>query len=157
MSNQYLDVMIDSLVKKSKALDRIINLNKQQRSMLTDPNLGPDDFELNLKQKSACIDEILKIDEGFELVFDRVKDELEANKTQYGDEISKLKSLIREVTDKGQTVESQEARNKELVLSKFSAVKERAKTVRNSAKVIGSYAKMTNYISHDPQFMDDKK
>ncbi|MCR5273622.1 MAG: flagellar protein FliT [Lachnospiraceae bacterium] len=157
MSNQYVDIMIDALVKKSKLLDRIINLNKQQRNFLNDPNLGPDDLELNIKQKGAIVDEILELDTGFNQVYSRIKDELENNKETYKEEIARLKELIREVTDKSQTVQSQEARNKELLTKKLSSVKARAKTVRNSARVIDSYAKMTNYVSYDPQFMDDKK
>ncbi len=157
MSNQYVDIMLEALAKKSKVLDRIINLNKQQKILLSDPNLSPDDLETNINQKAAAVDEILQIDDGFEQVYERVKDELNSNKENYRDEIEKLKSLIREVTDKGQTVESQEARNKDLVLKKFSTVREKAKTVRNSQRVLGSYAKMNNYVSDDPNFFDNKK
>ena len=42
--NTYIAILIQSLQKKNKILDVIIQKNKEQREGLEDPNLDPDDF-----------------------------------------------------------------------------------------------------------------
>ena len=55
-------------------------------------------------------------------------------------------------------IQAQEARNKDLMVRKFTFVRETAKTVRTNAKIANQYYKnmmKLNYV--DPQFMDNKK
>lgn len=154
----YIDIMIQSLQKKVKILEMLIELNHQQRLLILDENVGPDEVEKNMDRKAGLIEELNVLDSGFEKLFERVKDELHANKSGYMDEIFTMQELIRLITDKSTTIQSQELRNKEEMAKKFSSVRRQVKGVRDSQRVIKNYYNnMLNKSYPEPQFLDNKK
>ena len=56
MDNNYLDMMIQSLQKKVRILDGIIEKNKEQQKILEQEELDADAFEENVKSKSELVD-----------------------------------------------------------------------------------------------------
>ena len=88
MEADYIRIMAESLEKKKDILDRIIELNRQQKFLLQDPNLSPEDFEQNMKFKGELIEQLNFLDDGFEELFGRVRDALNTNRQQYADEIT---------------------------------------------------------------------
>ncbi|WP_455720666.1 flagellar protein FliT [Agathobacter sp.] len=158
MEQTYIAIMIQSLEKKEKVLDRIIELDTIQKNQLEDPELTPDDFDEVVEAKSELIDQLDKLDSGFEKLFERMKDELDGNKEAHKDEIRIMKDHIRSITDKSVQIQSQEARNKDLMMKKFNAIKKQTREVRKGANVVSKYYQTmtkTGYV--DPQFMDNKK
>ena len=158
MDSSYIDIMIQSLEKKAAILDQLIELNKQQKLYLQDPNLSPDDFEKNMDRKAALIDGLVQLDNGFEELFGRVRDALYANRDAYAFQIKRMQDLIREITEKSNTVQTQEARNKEQVQHKFADIRKQVKGVRNSQKVVRQYYQnMVKQGGTEPMFLDNKK
>ena len=158
MKNTYISILIQSLEKKLHILDEIIAKNRVQRDGLEDPNLDPDDFDKTVRDKAALIEQLERLDAGFEEVFERVKKELEANREAYREEIRKMQELIRKITDKSMLIRRQEAENKRLMEQKFAAVRKQVKEVRQSQKVVNQYYKnmmKSGYV--EPQFLDNKK
>lgn len=158
MANAYVSIMIQSLLKKEGILDKIQNLNEEQKNQLEDPNLDPEDFDKTVGQKAVLIDEMDRLDEGFQELFLKVKEELDEKREIYKDEIRKMQGLIRRLTEKSMSIQRQEAQNKQLMEQKFSAVHKQVKEVRQSQKVVNQYYRnmmKTNYV--DPQFLDNKK
>ena len=156
--NTYVSVLIQSLDKKIKVLDTIIQSNHMQKEALEDPNLDPDDFDRIVEKKSELIDELERLDNGFEDIFARVREELNANRDAYREEIKVMQEYIRTITDKSVQVQKQEAQNKELMQQKFASVRKQAREVRQSQKIVNQYYKnmmKANYT--DPQFLDNKK
>lgn len=156
--NPYIPVLIQSLKKKNEILDVIVMLNKRQKEQLENPNLDPDDFDKTVEEKAKLIDELNQLDDGFQEVFEKVREDLEQNRAQYADEIKEMQDYIRKLTEKSASIQAQEMRNKDLMTQKFSAIKKQAREVRTSQKVVNQYYKnmmKTNYI--DPQFTDSKK
>ena len=91
-------------------------------------------------------------------VFDRIKPELEGKKDNYKTYVKKLQELIREVTDMGTALMSEEQKNKELITARFAAEKKRINTNRSTSKAMASYYTNMNQINLiDPQLMDKKK
>lgn len=90
MEADYIRIMAESLEKKKDILDRIIELNRQQKFLLQDPNLSPEDFEQNMKFKGELIEQLNFLDDGFEELFGRVRDALNTNRQQYADEITQI-------------------------------------------------------------------
>ena len=45
METNYIQIMIESLEKKSVVLGKIVDLNRQQNILLQDMNLQPEEFE----------------------------------------------------------------------------------------------------------------
>lgn len=157
-SMNYILILLQDLKKKDLVLDRIIDANKRQKEALEDPNLDPDDFDKLVEEKSLLIEELERLDNGFEQIYSRVKEELQGNKEKYKEEIRQMQKLIRGLTEKSATIQTGELRNKELMQKKFSEVKKQVREIRASQKVVNQYYRnmmKSNYI--DPQFMDNKK
>ena len=158
MGNDYVNVMIQSLQKKVKVLDDIMEKNKEQQQILEQEELDGDAFEQNVQEKGNPIDQINFLDEGFEELYSRVKTVLETEKQAHKEDILLMKQLITEITEKSVTIQSEEARNRRLVERRFSQERKKVKSMRNSSTVAKQYynnmAKL-NYVAD--QFMDKKK
>lgn len=158
MEADYINIMVESLGKKRDILDHIIELNRQQKLLLQDPNLLPDDFEKNMDFKANQVEQLELLDHGFEELFGRVRDTLHENRSQYADEIRKMQALIKEITEKTNTIQTQEARNRDDAARKFAEVREQVKGVRNSQKVVKQYYQaMMKQQTYSPQVIDNKK
>ncbi|MBR5127537.1 MAG: flagellar protein FliT [Roseburia sp.] len=158
MPENYLMIMIQSLKKKIEVLDCIIDADERQKIGLEDPSLDPDDFDKIVEEKAKYIEHLDLLDQGFDKLFERVKDQLNDNRELYKDEIKEMQTLITTVTEKSNKIQVQEARNKELMTQKFAKVHKQARDVRASQQAVNQYyqnMKKLNYI--DPQFMDNKK
>jgi len=158
MQETYVDIMIQSLNKKIQVLDRIIELNLIQKETLEDPKAEIEEFDKTVEEKSQLIEQMQQLDSGFEKLYARVQEELQANKEAYVQQIQTMQSCIRRITDKSMEIQAQEARNRDLMVRKFAYVKETAKNVRTNSKIASQYYKnmmKLNYV--DPQFMDNKK
>ena len=152
MTTNYLQMMIDSLNKKKGILIRIIELNEEQNQILSEETLNGDAFDDNMKAKGSCIDELDLLDEGFQSLFNRVRDAINANKEMYANEISVMKRLITEVK-----IEVQEARNKVKVEAMFRRERQEHKEAKRSASMAKSYYQNMSKVSNEPQFMDTKQ
>lgn len=158
MEANYIHIMAESLEKKKAVLERIIELNHQQKFLLQDPNLSPEDFEQNMQFKSDLVEQLNLLDEGFEELYECVRDTLNKNREQYAEEIVQMQALIKVITEKSAHIQVQEVRNREKAASKFSAVREQVRGVRNSQKVVKQY--YDNMMSHrniNAQMIDNKK
>ena len=151
MTTNYLQMMIDSLNKKKDILTRIIALNEEQDKILSKPELDDNAFDANMKAKGD------RLDEGFQSLFNRVRDAINANKEMYANEISIMKRLITEVTELGAKIEVQEARNKVKVEAMFRRERQEHKEAKRSASMAKSYYQNMSKMSNEPQFMDAKQ
>ncbi len=160
MGKQYLSIMEQSLEKKIEILDRIITKNEEQNVLLKDPNMKWEDFDDNANRKMELIEEIDKLDEGFEDLFERVKEQLQApgGKEKYAQQIVRMQELIRRITEKSASIQAQEARNKVLVEQYFQQSRERIRKGRTSSKAAMDYYKSMSQTSFvQSHFLDDKK
>lgn len=155
---EYIAVLIQSLQKKEEILDKIIEKNKEQKILFSDEASDPDRLEENMQEKSALVDQLNELDEGFQQVYDRVKSALQGDKESYKEEISVMQKLITAITEKSTTVQAQEQRNRDLAVKRFSAVKKGIRKARTSNNVANQYYKtMAKLNTIDSQFMDKKK
>ena len=119
-----------------------------------------EDFDENANCKMQLIEEIDKLDEGFEDLFDRVKEQLEApgGKERYAAEILRMQDLIRQITEKSASIQAQESRNKILVEQYFQQSRERIRKGRTSSKAAMDYYKSMSQTSFtQAHFLDNKK
>lgn len=148
----------ESLEKKVAILNHIIEENIIQKDILTDPESDPDELDNNLEKKGAYVDELVKLDDGFNSLFKAVEDIFLNNRSIYKEEIEKMRLLVEEITDLSTKIRLQETENYKLATEKFEGVKERVKKTRQSQQAVNTYYKnmmKVNYV--DPQFMDNKK
>ena len=155
---QTLSILEQSLEKKLLLLDRILEKSKEQEKLFKDPDLLPEDFERNVEEKGALVDELSGLDAGFEQVFERIRAEIPSHKEEYKGEIKRIQKLIREITARSTSIQAEEARNKELAQRKFTKVRKQIKEARASRQVVNQYYQnmmKLNFV--DPQFLDDKQ
>jgi len=69
--NQYIAIMLQSLQKKEKVLNSIIQINKRQKEELENPSLDPDDFDKTVEEKSKLIEQLELLDNGFEKLYEK--------------------------------------------------------------------------------------
>lgn len=154
----YLDILEQSLKKKLDVLEQIRIKNEQQRVLLLDEELGPEDFENNIEAKAALVEKLELLDQGFEDIYERIRIQLESNKEQYREHIRRLQELIRQVTAETSSIQAEEQRNYKLAQKKFESVKKQIREVKASHKAVSQYYRNMTQINHvDAQFLDNKK
>lgn len=158
MIENYLQVLEESLHKKMGVLDRIEDANKRQEQILKDDSVSEEKFEQSIEEKGALIDELNKLDEGFETLYGNIKEQLSADKEKYKVQIVSIQKLITQVTEKSVSIQAQEARNKVLAENFFAGRKqELQKGRKNSKAALDYYRNMSQSQVVMPQFMDRKK
>ncbi|MGN0291296.1 MAG: flagellar export chaperone FlgN, partial [Lachnospiraceae bacterium] len=137
--NSYIQVLIQSLHKKVEALDSIIEKNIEQYEILSTEEVDMDVFKKNVTEKSEYVDKIIFLDEGFEEIYARVKEELDANRAAHVEEIKQMKELISVITERSMKIQAQEQRNKDLAAMQFSKAKKKIRQVKTGNKVATQY------------------
>ena len=88
IEQNYLQLLIQSLEKKITVLDHIVQLNDQQKNLLLQEEVDLDEWNGIIEEKAKSIDQIYFLDEGFEEVYNRVKDMLISRREEFQSEIS---------------------------------------------------------------------
>lgn len=157
-TGNYLQIMIDSLTKKEVLLKQIVGYNEEQQAIVTAVEFDDAAFQQNLDKKGVLVEEILKLDEGFNSVFARVKEELQEHKAEWSEELARLKQLVKSVTDLGVRIQAQELRNKQLVEKCFAEMRKNLSNAKMATSKANAYYKNANHISeYDSHFLDKKK
>lgn len=156
--DNYLKILEESLRKKLQVLDEIQAYNEKQKQVFQSDSVELDEFDAAVEEKGKLIEQISKLDEGFEVLYSNVAKELESNKEKYATQIQTLKQLVQQVTEKGVSVQAQEARNKALIESYFAKEREQIRQGRQASKAAyGYYKSMSNTNTVPPQFLDSKQ
>lgn len=156
-TENYLQILSDSLVKKKDILISLTELNEEQENILKQPQFDENAFNKSVDDKAELIEQLIKLDEGFNAIFEKVKIQLDENRTMYISQIKEMQSLIKKVTELAAQVETKERRNKTLVENRFASMKREISNVRRSTQMANTYYKNMNKLSYEPQFMDKKK
>ena len=159
--DDYIQIMIDSLEKKSIILSRLIDKNTSQMKILEGKSFEEvdwDSFNILVAEKEAEITRINEMDEGFQALYDRVGEQLRDNKDRYADQIRHMQSLITELEDKSIKIRTGEERNRATIEKTFSGRKKDIKQARTNLKVATSYYNtMSKALEVGPTSVDKKK
>lgn len=158
MISASLDMLEESLVKKIEVMKKIEEKNEEQKDLLKNPSdVNEDAFDKILDDKGELIDQLLKLDEGFQSLFDKIKEEVGQNKNLYKDQIRRMQGYIQEITGMSASIEAAEHRNKKLAEEYFSAARKKMNySRRTSAAAFNYYQTMNNFKDIPPQFLDNK-
>lgn len=160
-TQNYLQMMIESLRKKDGVLSKIIEKNEAQAECIVDKEYGDinwDRFNVLIAEKETLIARINELDQGFQSLYNRVRDEVEAHKDTYRDDIKTMQELIGILTDKGTRIRTQEERNRVKIEKVLLGAKKEIKKSRKSMKAVSSYYKsMSNPSGEISGSMDQKK
>lgn len=152
----YVRVLRESLEKKVELLQLISKENEVQSKVLKDPTSTPDELQATMDHKDVWVDQISTLDDGFSVIFDKVKPLLTEHKAKYRDDITAMQDLVREITDLTAQVRKQEQENYRLVEQKFAGIRKQVKKIRKSQSAVSNYYKAMNG-DYDSQFLDKSK
>lgn len=158
MMENSLNILSDSLDKKLELLKKIQEYNQRQENAFTQQTMELADFDAALEEKGRLIDEVNRLDAGFETLYEKLSEELKANKARYAAQIGQLQEKVTQVMELSVAVQAQEARNKQLIEQYFSRQRSGIKNGRVASKAAYNYYKNMSNVNHvPPQFMDSKK
>ena len=158
MIDNYLNILEESLQKKLAVLDEIALYNSEQEELLKQEKVSMDELDANMGRKDELIQKLTGLDDGFESLYERIREQLLENKTLYARQIRRLQSLISDITEKSVSIQAQEARNKKMLEAYFAKEKSQLRQGRQSSKAAYDYYKsMSNTNVVQPQIMDQKK
>lgn len=154
----YTHILIESLKKKKEALEEILKYTKQQEAVLGEENFDEETFDVLIEKKQQYITVINKLDEGFEVTFERVKNELGEHREMFKNEILNLQELIREVTGISTQIQVLENRNKLAFENKMKMKRQNIKMARKSSQSVNKYYQnAANAHTGESIFLDKKK
>lgn len=158
MTEDYLQIMIESLEKKIDVLDQVLALDKRQIAIALERPFDVEKYDRTMDEKGALIDELNKLDDGFTSTYERVRDAVQANPKAYADKVQRMQDLIRMAIDKGVAVEAQEERGKQAMKSAVTSKRKEIRSIKVSSEAATKYYKSMSRINDvDPQLMDRKK
>ena len=157
MSQSSIQILVESLEKKSRLLDNIIRENDVQEGILKQEELDMDALNASTDRISSLAEALEKLDDGFEAVYDRTREELIANKAAYRGEIARMQKLIGEITDKVVRINAARMRNKMRADQQFKKSREQIGKASSKMKVSKNYYNSMNNLHYvAPQFYDSK-
>ncbi len=157
MLEKYLQILTDGLVKKLDVLTQIEKKSIEQSELIAD-DASFEDIDANMNEKDKLIDELLKLDEGFDAMYERIKPELLANKDQYASQIRVIQNYISEVMSKSASIEAVESRNKAQMTLKFTTARKGLTHQKSASTAAYDYYKVASKLNAvTPQFLDKKK
>ena len=158
MTSSYLAMMADSLDKKIAILERLREENKKQKEVLSSGNIADlDAFDATVETKGALIEELDQLNDGFDSLFEQVKEELDSNRDKYRDEIAAMQEKIRTITALSGSIQAEEARNKKLAEQYFAgARKDIAQGQKSARAALDYYHNMARSTFTPPQYLDSR-
>ena len=104
------------------------------------------------------IEELTRLNDGFDLLFSKVQVELTLQKEKYRTQLARLQDQIREVTEMSNRIQVQEQRNKALVDQYFSEERTRIKVGKRSTATAMKYYQTMNRTQFVPsQAVDENR
>lgn len=151
-------ILHQSLEKKNTILDAIIEQNSIQEDILKEDNLDMEAFDASIDRIDTLVTELEKLDEGFETLYDRVREELINNRQEYRNEIAQMQLQIQQITDKIVTINAGKMRNQMRAENHFKQKSREIKNAMSKTNATKSYYNNMNNLNYvAPQFYDSKK
>ena len=153
----YIRLLIDTLGKKHDILNRLMQITVRQQDIINSESFDEDEFMNTISLKEELINGLSELDKGFELVYDRVRDELKDNGTMYKDEITSLKDLVTKVTDLSIRLQAMERSNKSSLEALLSRKRRDIGKARLSNETVANYYKSMSGKPDSQSYFYDKK
>lgn len=158
MTEQYLQIMIESLEKKIQILDKILEADKKQYELSVSQPVDFAAYDKTMDEKSEFIEELNKLDDGFTTTYELVKEKVQSEPQKYREKILEMQELIRAAVEKSVTVDAQEKRNKQAIEQALVMRRQEIRQKKISKTAASKYYKAMSRINDvDPQLMDRKK
>ena len=152
-----LTISSESLDRKLEVLQTIQEYNQRQEEVFSAEKVDIRQFDAAVEEKQHLIDEVVRLDDGFEILYEKLAKELEGNRQRYAAQIKEMQAKVAKVTELSVSVQAQEARNKKLVENYFARERAGIGQRRKSAKSAFDYYKSMSGAGYVPPQMYDNK
>ena len=154
----YVRMMLDVLNKKELHLAKLLELTKEQETVLKSEEFNEAEFELLIEKKGGHLRKLEEVDQGFQSVYNRVAEEMKSNKDAYKEQILEMQGLITKVTDLGVKLSALEEKNKAALEAKLQNKKQTIRQFKVSKQTASTYYKnMIGMQTGASYFMDQKQ
>ena len=158
MSLSSAQVLVESLEKKSRILDEIIKENEAQERLFKQEELDLEALDSSSDRMGELAEKLELLDEGFESVYDRIREELIENKQAYRGEIKRMQELIAVITEKIVSINAARMRNNIQAEQRFKKSRQQIGSASSQMKASKNYYNHMNSLNYvAPQFYDIKK
>lgn len=153
----YIQLLIDSLDKKYKVLDELMLITTKQKDIIESESFDEDEFLQTIELKEEQINRLSELDRGFELVYERIREELTENGGRYNAEIERLKELVTHVTDLSVKIQALERMNKSKLETLLANKRKEIRKARLSNETVANYYKNMSGMKESQSYFYDKK
>lgn len=154
MIQNYLHIMEESLQKKDALLDKITDVCERQEVLLKEDSFSLEEFDKLMETKGKLAEELSRLDDGFESLYEKVREQLQGDRQQYRNEIRHMQALIRSITDKSNHIQAMEERNRQGM--EMQLQKERTRLQKNRQASAAAYNYYKNMSGERISVMDTK-
>lgn len=153
-----LEMLEKCLSCKQELLQKIYAVTREQEAALDTVPFLEEVFEATLKRKEELIELLGKYDQGFDQIFNRIKEPVSTQKDRYRESIQRMQRMILTVTDQGVKIQALEQQNKvKLEVYLNSKKQEIRKFQVNNRTVTNYYKTMAAAGNKESYFMDKKR
>lgn len=157
MTNE-LQLLKEVLEKKEKLLQQILDKSAMQLELAGAESLDVEAFDSLVDDKTELLAEMERLDEGFDSIYQHIREELPGQKDQYKEQIAALQTLIKSTVDLGAQIHATEARTKDKLSVALIKSKRELSQRKTSMKKVSDYYKISNNLKYvDSFFLDQKK
>lgn len=157
VKSTYIQLLIDSLRKKHMVLNELMQITTRQQDIIESESFDEDEFMKTITLKEEQINSLSDLDKGFELVYDRIREEIKENSNMYIAEITSLKELVTKVTDLSIKLQALEKRNKTNLEELLSKKRKSIRNARLSNETVANYYKTMSGRQEAQSYFYDKK
>lgn len=154
MIQNYLHIMEESLQKKDALLDKITDVCERQEVLLKEDSFSLEEFDKLMETKGKLAEELNRLDDGFESLYEKIREQLQGDRQQYRNEIRHMQALIRSITDKSNHIQTMEERNRQGM--EMQLRKERTRLQKNRQASAAAYKYYKNMSGERISVMDTK-
>lgn len=154
MIQNYLHIMAESLQKKDALLDKITDVCERQEVLLKEDSFSLEEFDRLMETKGKLAEELNRLDDGFESLYEKIREQLQGDRQQYRNEIQHMQALIRSITDKSNHIQIMEERNRQGM--EMQLRKERTRLQKNRQTSAAAYNYYKNMSGERISIMDTK-
>jgi flagellar biosynthesis/type III secretory pathway chaperone len=153
----YIQLLIDTLSKKREILDELMRITREQQTIIESDSFNEDEFLKTISLKEELLKSLEELDRGFEMVYDRVREELSVNRKDYISQITSLKELVTIVTDLSIELQALEKRNKSKLETVLANKRKSIRNSRLSNETVSNYYKSMSGKPEAQSYFYDKR
>ncbi len=155
----YIGILIESLLEKLQVLDEVMACDREQMAIVRSEKPDLEALDRTIQRTGELAEKIERLNNGFESIYQKTRDELLNHKEEHRAEILRLQELVRQVTEKSVKVQTEQARNKNEVTGFLQGKRRELANRKKSVRAMNQYSNTMRKINRmeSSVFLDSKK